>query len=222
MNACARMALTVLGVILLISAFADAAPKRSEIHVYLLLGQSNMAGRGKVEAQDKVVHPRVFMLTRDGKWVPATEPVQYDRGANTGVGPALAFGKALAEHDKSVRIALHQGENDSLNPEQAAAYEKNLHAMIAEMREDLGAPDVPFVAAEMGAFFVNRMTNAPTVNDALKRLPTRVKHTACVSAQGLSHKGDRLHFSAEAARELGLRYARAIVTLRKRDKKTKP
>ena len=241
-----------------VSAWA-AGPPRARVHLYLLLGQSNMAGRGKVEAQDREVHPRVFMLTREGKWVPATEPVQYDRGPGTGVGPALAFGKAMAEHDKSARIGLipcavggtpirrwrrggdlyktmiarakiaseagalkgilwHQGENDSLNAEQAGAYESSLHAMIAEMRKELGVPRVPFVAAEMGAFFVDRTPNAPTVNNALGRLPRHVAHTACVSATGLSHKGDKLHFSAEASRELGRRYAKAITQLRVKDK----
>ena len=240
-------------------ANAEGTPK-SKVHVYLLLGQSNMAGRGKVEPQDREMHPRVFMLTKEGTWVPASEPVQFDRGPNTGVGPALAFGKTLAEHDKDVRIALvpcavggspirqwrrggplyrtmlarakmaadvgvlkgilwHQGENDSLNPEQAAAYEKSLHAMIAEMREDLGVADVPFVAGELGTFWVERNPSAPVVNQALRDLPKHVAHTACVSAKGLPDGGDKVHFSAEAARELGRRYAKAIVILRDRTTK---
>jgi len=29
-------------------------------HLYLLIGQSNMAGRGKLESIDRTVHPRVM------------------------------------------------------------------------------------------------------------------------------------------------------------------
>ncbi|HUW56427.1 MAG TPA: sialate O-acetylesterase [Planctomycetota bacterium] len=247
----------VLAVAWGVSAWA-AEPPRAKVHVYLLLGQSNMAGRGKVEAQDREVHPRVFMLDRAGQWVPATEPVQFDRGPATGVGPGLSFGKVMAEQDPSVRIALvpcavggspisqwrkggglyrtmlarakiaaqsgvlkgilwHQGENDSLKQEQADQYERSLHAMIAEMREDLGVSKVPFVAAELGEFWVRRTPHAPTVNDALRRLPERVPNTACVSSKGLGHKGDQVHFSAEAARELGRRYAKALIQLREND-----
>ena len=36
-------------------------------HLYLLIGQSNMAGRGEVESQDKQIHPRVFALDSAGK-----------------------------------------------------------------------------------------------------------------------------------------------------------
>ena len=253
--------LLLLLFVVLFASISEAAPKRSQVHVYLLLGQSNMAGRGKVAKQDKEVHPRVFMLTKAGKWVPATEPVQFDRGANTGVGPALAFGKALAEHDKKVRIALvpcavggspirrwrkggglyktmlaraktaseagvlkgilwHQGENDSLNAAQAKAYEKSLHAMIAEMREDLGTPRVPFVAGELGEFWVKRTPDAHVVNNTLKNLPRYVKNTACVSSKGLRDRGDKVHFNAAAARELGRRYAEAIIRLRKKKKTT--
>ncbi|MBM3752920.1 MAG: sialate O-acetylesterase [Acidobacteria bacterium] len=58
--------------LLLVSAALFAqAPK----DVYLLIGQSNMAGRGVIADIDKEPMPGVFMLTKEDKWVPAVEPV---------------------------------------------------------------------------------------------------------------------------------------------------
>ena len=43
---------------------APALPDREHFHLFLLAGQSNMAGRGIVEEQDRVVHPRVLTLSK--------------------------------------------------------------------------------------------------------------------------------------------------------------
>jgi hypothetical protein len=39
------------------------------------------------------------------------------------------------------------------------------------------------------------------------RLPETIKRCGCADATGLKDKGDRLHFSSAAYRELGNRYA---------------
>ncbi|MEZ0540158.1 sialate O-acetylesterase [Fibrella arboris] len=78
----------------------------ANFHLYLLAGQSNMAGRGKVDSLDKRPHPRVWMLDRSNQWVPATEPLHFDKPAVVGVGPGLAFGRQLADQDTGVFIGL--------------------------------------------------------------------------------------------------------------------
>ena len=47
---------------------------REKFHLFLLVGQSNMAGRGIIEHEETIPHPRVLTLTRDEKWVPAIDP----------------------------------------------------------------------------------------------------------------------------------------------------
>ncbi len=85
---------------------APAVPAdRSKFHLYLLIGQSNMAGRGKVEKEDRTPHPRVLSLNKDGQWIPAVDPLHFDK-PTAGVGPGLAFGKAMAEADKDAVIGL--------------------------------------------------------------------------------------------------------------------
>jgi hypothetical protein len=81
-------------------------PPKEKLHLYVLMGQSNMAGRGVVGPEDKTPHPRVIMLNLDGRWEQAIEPVTRDRAKGLGVGPALAFGKAMAEHDPDITIGL--------------------------------------------------------------------------------------------------------------------
>jgi len=79
--------------------------KEPEFHLYVLAGQSNMAGRGKVQAEDNEPHPRVFMLDKDGQWQPAVDPLHFDK-PGAGVGPGLAFGKAMAQSKPNVKIGL--------------------------------------------------------------------------------------------------------------------
>jgi hypothetical protein len=78
---------------------------RTKCHLYLLIGQSNMAGRGKVEKEDRTPHPRVLVLNKDDQWVPAVDPLHFDKSI-AGVGPGLSFGKALADADKDATIGL--------------------------------------------------------------------------------------------------------------------
>jgi hypothetical protein len=71
----------------------------------LLIGQSNMAGRGTVEPEDLKVHPPVLTLNKDNEWVPAVDPIHFDK-KQAGVGPGRSFGIAMAERDPTVRIGL--------------------------------------------------------------------------------------------------------------------
>lgn len=87
--------------------WANAAVSQpdTQFHLYLLIGQSNMAGRGSVDAESKAAHPRVLMLNKNREWVPATDPLHFDKPV-AGVGPGLAFGKRMADEYPQVRIGL--------------------------------------------------------------------------------------------------------------------
>jgi len=86
---------------------SNAQPEvdKASFHLYLLAGQSNMAGRGTVSEQDKQPHPRVFVLNRLNRWAPAVDPLHFDKSW-AGVGPGLTFGKVIAEADPNVTIGL--------------------------------------------------------------------------------------------------------------------
>jgi len=97
--------LCVLTILATFGASAEVPASKEKFHLYLLIGQSNMAGRGKVEEQDRTAHPRVFAFNKENKWVPGADPIHFDKSA-AGVGPGLSFGKAMAEADPSVTIGL--------------------------------------------------------------------------------------------------------------------
>lgn len=78
----------------------------SNFHLYLLIGQSNMAGRGPVDAESKTANPQILMLDSLNGWIPATDPVHFDKPSLTGVGPAIGFAREMLGSDKNTRIGL--------------------------------------------------------------------------------------------------------------------
>ena len=95
----------LIGIWLMAVKATAQVPPKQKFRLYLLAGQSNMAGRGAVEAEDTVVNSRVWMLTKNNEWKLAKEPLHFDKPGITGVGPGLAFGKAMAA-DTSIIIGL--------------------------------------------------------------------------------------------------------------------
>lgn len=95
-----------LYLIIAVNAFAQTKPDPS-FHLYILMGQSNMAGRGPItpELKDES-NARVYMLNKDKEWVLAKHPVHFDKPKVAGVGPGLAFGIKMAEADPKVKIGL--------------------------------------------------------------------------------------------------------------------
>ena len=83
-----------------------ADPKPERMDLFLLIGQSNMAGRGKVGPEDQVPHPRVFMLTKEMTWAPAIDPMHFDRPERIGVGLASTFARVVAEARPGATIGL--------------------------------------------------------------------------------------------------------------------
>ncbi|MGV8093893.1 MAG: glycoside hydrolase family 88 protein [Mangrovibacterium sp.] len=76
-------------------------------HIYILMGQSNMAGRGEITEEFRnESNPNVFMLNKENQWVIASHPLHFDKPTVAGVGPGLAFGLNMAKADPSVKIGL--------------------------------------------------------------------------------------------------------------------
>jgi hypothetical protein len=254
-----KFVLPLLSACVAVSSAAEPVtlPAKEKLHLYLLIGQSNMAGRGVVEDQDKVVHPRVVMFTKEQAWAPALDPLHFDKSI-AGVGLGSTFGRTMADADPSITVGLipcavggtplsrwqkdqdlyaaamvrakaalkdgtlrgilwHQGESDSGRQETAESYAARLAQMVKDLRAELGAGDVPFVAGELGPFLVKEKDGKPsfwpTVNEQIHSLPKLVPNTAVVSAEGLKHKGDQVHFDSASLREFGKRYAAAMQKL---------
>ncbi len=102
-----RKLIAVIAALILMNAgCSQQYANRRNFHLYLLAGQSNMAGRGKVTEQDMQTHPRVYVLNKDREWELAKDPLHFDKPNIVGVGPGLAFGKAMADYKEHVKIGL--------------------------------------------------------------------------------------------------------------------
>ena len=74
------------------------------VHSFLLIGQSNMAGRGDLKAVVPIRDPHIKML-RNGRWQNMSEPINYDRPF-AGVGLAASFAMAWCEKHPGEEIGL--------------------------------------------------------------------------------------------------------------------
>jgi hypothetical protein len=234
------------------------------MQLFLLVGQSNMAGRGHIEPIDKQPIPNVVALNPAGQWVPAVDPLHWDKpmagvglarsfavdylkahpGVTLGFIPAACGGSPISSwapgqyfeetqshpyddaiarargalaHGALEGILWHQGESDR-TPERATAYELALSTLIERFRRELDAPNVPFIIGQLGRFTgVGAWDDLARQIDAAQRsVAARVPAAAFVSAEGLTSNADDIHFDARSLRELGKRYAAALLALKSR------
>lgn len=83
------------------------------VDIYLLLGQSNMKGRGEIPAVQTGNPLIVSMNMADNQWYVAEHPLHktgvpdlIDGSDNAGVGPGLEFARGVLSQTNGVRIAL--------------------------------------------------------------------------------------------------------------------
>jgi hypothetical protein len=72
-----------------------------------MAGQSNMAGRGMLEAEDSIPSSRIFTINKEGQLIPALEPLHFYEPKLAGLDCGLSFGKELLTLiPDSIRIIL--------------------------------------------------------------------------------------------------------------------
>ncbi|AIQ40620.1 sialate O-acetylesterase [Paenibacillus sp. FSL R5-0912] len=74
------------------------------IKSFLMLGQSNMAGRGFLHEVDPIYNEKIKML-RNGQWQMMTEPINYDRPVS-GVSLAASFADAWSKVSPDEEMGL--------------------------------------------------------------------------------------------------------------------
>ncbi len=74
--------------------------------LFLLIGQSNMAGRGLVGEEDKKPIAGVYAFNKERAWVPAVDPIHFDRPDRIGVGIGRSFAATLIEYKAASSIGL--------------------------------------------------------------------------------------------------------------------
>lgn len=228
------------------------------LRLVLCIGQSNMAGRGLMDAGAADTLRSVYLFNGDG-FERAAEPMnrystvrkelgmqrvspvgsfaaryaevtgapvgvvvnarggssidEWLPGSETGyLAKAVERIRAAGDWGDVAAVLWHQGEADSAHPER---YEAKLRRLVGILRTELGNPSLPVVFGEIAHWnWTNRVEGTAPFNAMLRSL--HIPHTACVSAEGLAPMKDETdpHFSAASQRELGRRYAEALLKLR--------
>ncbi|SKC03592.1 sialate O-acetylesterase [Dyadobacter psychrophilus] len=78
--------------------------KENTLHSFLMIGQSNMAGRGYVKDVKPIYEEHIKMLV-NGKWQTMTEPINHDR-PTSGIGLAVSFAGAWRLKNENLQIGL--------------------------------------------------------------------------------------------------------------------
>jgi len=127
---------------------------------------------------------------------------------------AIARTKAALAASPKARlrgIIWHQGEGDNSSAK-AAVYMDKLEKLVADLRADLNAPDVPFIAGEVGTWH----GRGRGVNPVIDQIAAHIPHSNFVSAAGLTSRNlpkNDPHFDTVSQRVLGERYADAILPM---------
>jgi lysophospholipase L1-like esterase len=230
--------------------------KKADFHIYLLMGQSNMAGRGRLPDVPRTENSQILMLTPSNTWTYARDPLHKQIGRiRPGVGPGISFAetrlkylpegtviglipcavggsplkrwtrngdlyKAALKSAKEVSragtikgVLWHQGETDA-GRGSAHSYGPNLKKIISDVRNDLNAPELPFVLGHIGSFLrPDKFLHADVINNAITDIAENDPYVELVETADLKDGGDRLHFDTASAKILGKRYAKAMKKL---------
>ncbi len=226
---------------------------------FLLIGQSNMAGRGDFGEVPEIINNKCFMM-RNGKWIPMSEPINPDRAVfgtefHSGIGLSASFADEYAKYfnediglipcadggtslskwmpgeilyDNAVNnaklaqrtselagILWHQGENDSIEENDAKTYSERFIGMITSLRAELQNNNLPVIVGELGEFAKKRLNGKlkylDIVNATLLEMPEKLSFCGFASADRLTHRGDDIHFDSASYRILGKRYFEAYM-----------
>ena len=207
-----------------------------DIRSFLLVGQSNMAGRGDLTPENTITAPDCFML-RMGRWQEMSEPINVDRAVAEGACPrsganlAASFAAQLQKEtgakiglipcaDGGTRISQWQpGEilfDHAVFQARLAQRTSTLTAILWHQGEsDCLAPEQLEAYPEQ-CLRTMRAFRAELLREFNRRLPelaAQLPNCAVVSAAGLTARPDGLHFTTEALRTLGLRYLETYKSL---------
>ncbi|MGE0020316.1 MAG: sialate O-acetylesterase [Draconibacterium sp.] len=87
--------------------YPEKMPNPSNFWIFIMAGQSNMAGRGIVEPEDTVPNPGILTINLNNEWVIAKEPLHLYQPKLTGMDSGVSFARELLKQlGDSITIGL--------------------------------------------------------------------------------------------------------------------
>lgn len=226
-----RVGLVMLSMIFALSAQADEGK-----HLFILSGQSNMAGLDPnasfTPAVEKEFGADQVIVVKDAqggqpirRWFKEWKPAEgkevaggakkwgdlYDR-LMAKVTPAIE-GQKIA----SVTFVWMQGERDAKELH-GEVYGKSFEGIIAQIEKDLKRDDVNFVMGRLSDMDMEnkRYKHWTLVRDEQVKVSEASERGAWIDTDDLEMKGDNLHYNAEGYKMMGQRFAEAAIALIKK------
>ncbi len=227
------------------------------LDIYLLIGQSNMAGRADISTDVRDTLENVYLFT-DSTWQKAANPLNKNSNIRKSIdmqklGPGYSFAEMLAQNiDNEIGLVVnarggtsieewqkgyagdndydlyentleriksaandgvikgiiwHQGESDQ---SRSYSYMDSLIKLVQDYRNDLGMPELYFVAGQIGDW----RSSSELINKVMEQIPDRISNASYVVSDGLTPLfGDNSdpHFDSRSQQVLGKRYAQEVL-----------
>ncbi|MBU0545375.1 MAG: sialate O-acetylesterase [Proteobacteria bacterium] len=206
-----------------------------EVHLFILSGQSNMAGLDtkvsfepavrKAFSGDEVIVVKYALGGRPiHRWYKKWSPGQGEKPKATGDIYDRLMAKiktAIAgKNPDTVTFVWMQGERDA-REQYGEFYAARLKGLIEQLREDLGREDVNFVIGRLSDHAINnkRYLFWMLVRSAQVEIAESDPHGTWIDTDDLNGSDDELHYTKDGYAELGKRFAeKTIELIRKSDK----
>lgn len=156
----------------------------------------------------------LFIEERAESYLSTTEQWLKNFAAEYGNNPFRSLVKAAKVAQKSgviKGILLHQGETNTGD----ANWPNNVKLVYDRLLLELGleSENVPLLVGEL---VQSNMGGACGYhNNVIATVPDVIENSYVIKSDGLAHQGDGLHFTSEAMREFGKRYAEKMLSLLK-------
>jgi hypothetical protein len=188
------------------------------------IGPADYFGRTLVEKLPPQIKVGVVHVAVGGCKIELFQKDAYQKYIETAPnwmkGPLAAYGNnpygrlvemaKLAQKDGVIRgVLLHQGESNTGQADWPAKVKDVYDHLLADL--SLKAENVPLLAGEVvGA---DNQGQCAAMNPIIAKLPETIPTAHVVSSAGCDVLDDHLHFSPAGYRELGKRYAEAMLPL---------
>lgn len=82
-------------------------PEKDKLWVFIMAGQSNMAGRGIVQPDDTIPQSNIITINKKNEWIYAKEPLHFYQPKLTGLDCGMSFAKYVAKNiSNDITIAI--------------------------------------------------------------------------------------------------------------------
>jgi hypothetical protein len=235
--AISRISAVVLIMMLFLSVSIICAQdsEGQEVHLFILSGQSNMAGLDpkvsfepavrKAFSGDEVIIVKYALGGRPiHRWYKKWDPAQGEKPKATGdIYDRLMTNIKAAMAEKTpntITFVWMQGERDA-REKYGEFYSDRLKGLIGQLREDMGRQDVNFVIGRLSDFAINNKKYPfwMLVRNAQVEIAESDPHGTWVDTDDLNGSDDELHYTKDGYAELGKRFAEKTIELIKKSDK---